>query len=129
MVQHFKGRNSPLKCVDQFPSITKHCQRFLKYGWNHVYVKTIQEIWNRFVGNNEIAKLESVEEPFDETAELMLKCLHYVLIIGLKDMEIDLDEFWTKTISQDIISKQPIYKISLKINSSSDPKLFRTFQR
>ena len=129
MVQHFKGRNSPLKCVHQFPSITKHCQRFLKYQWNHVYVKTIQEIWNRFVGNNEIAKLESVEEPFDETAELMLKCLHYVLIIGIKNMEINLDEFWTKTTSYDIISKQPVYEISLMINPSYDPKHIETFQR
>ena len=57
MVEHFQRRNSPLKCVHQYPTTEKHQERFLKHGWNYVYVKTIQDIWNRFVDTNEVAKL------------------------------------------------------------------------
>ena len=57
MVQHFQRRNSPLKCVHQYPTTEKHRERFLKHGWNHVYVKTIQDIWNRFVDTSEKEKL------------------------------------------------------------------------
>ena len=39
MVQHFKRRNSPLKCVHEYPTTEKHQERFLKHGWNNVYVK------------------------------------------------------------------------------------------
>ena len=57
MVQHFQRRNSPLKCVYHYPTIESHRERFTKHGWNPVYVKTIQEIWNRFVDVSEIVNL------------------------------------------------------------------------
>ena len=125
MVQHFKRRNSPLKCVHQYPTTEKHRERFLKHGWNNVYVKTIQDIWNRFVDTNERVKLESVDEPFDEASELMLKCLHYVLIIGVKNMELGLDDFWTNTMPFDTVPNQ----INLKVQTPTNFELNRTFQR
>ena len=125
MVQHFQRRNSPLKCVHQYPTTEKHRERFLKHGWNNVYVKTIQDIWNRFVDTNERVKLESVDEPFDEASELMLKCLHYVLIIGVKNMELGLDDFWTSTMPFDTVPCQ----MNLKVQTPTNFELNRTFQR
>ena len=100
-------------------------ERFLKHGWNNVYVKTIQDIWNRFVDTYEREKLESVDEPFDEAPELMLKCLHYVLIIGVKNMELGLDDFWTSTMPFDTVPNQ----INLKVETQTNFELNRTFQR
>ena len=72
-----------------------------------------------------ILKIESVDEPFDEAPELMLKCLHYVLIIGVKNMELVLDEFWTSTMPFETVSNQ----IDLKVQTVSNLDLSQTFQR
>ena len=72
-----------------------------------------------------ILKIESVDEPFDEAPELMLKCLHYVLIIGVKNMELGLDDFWTSTMPFDIVPNQ----MNLKVQTPTNFELNRTFQR
>ena len=72
-----------------------------------------------------ILKIESVDEPFDEAPELMLKCLHYVLIIGVKNVELDLDDFWTSTVPYKTIPNQ----IELNIQTPSNLELSQTFQR
>ena len=74
-------------------------------------------------------KLESVEEPFDEVPELMLKCLHYVLIIGIKNMELNLDDFWTKSEHTKTDIKHPVYETPLEIQPSSELQQSQLFQR
>ena len=72
-----------------------------------------------------ILKIESVDEPFDEAPELMLKCLHYVLIIGVKNMELGLDDFWTSNIPFDTVPN----RINLKVQTPTNLELNQTFQR
>ena len=72
-----------------------------------------------------ILKIESVDEPFDEAPELMLKCLHYVLIIGVRNMELGLDDFWTNTMPFDTVPNQ----INMKIQTPINLELNQTFQR
>ena len=55
----------------------------------------------------------------------MLKCLHYVLIIGVKNMELGLDDFWTSTMPFDTVP----YQINLKVQTPTNFELNRTFQR
>ena len=93
MMEHFNRRNSPLRCVQHYPTVQDHHQRFLNLGCNRVYVKTIHDIWKRFVGDTEGGRLAGIET-FDEVPELMLKCLHYVLIVGIKTLTLTLPDFW-----------------------------------
>ena len=93
MVEHFKQRNSALKCVTHFPTIKDHKERFLQH-LDQVCVKSVEAIWKNFVTDSQIEVLNQCEV-FDEVPELMLKCLHYVLIIGLKNCPLRLDKFWT----------------------------------
>ena len=73
-----------------------------------------------------ILKIESVDEPFDEASELMLKCLHYVLIIGVKNVELGLDDFWTgSTMPFDTVPN----KVNLKVETQTNFELNQTFQR
>ena len=75
MVNHFAKRNSAIKCVQHYPSIDFQKKRFLRFGWDSVVVKTIEEIWKYYINDSEMERLLKIE-PFDEAAELMLKCLH-----------------------------------------------------
>merc|ERR1712150_8582 len=75
MINHFAKRNSTIKCVQHYPSIYSQKQRFLRFGWDSVVVKTIEEIWKYYINDSEMERLLKIE-PFDEAAELMLKCLH-----------------------------------------------------
>ena len=72
-----------------------------------------------------ILKIESVDEPFDEAPELMLKCLHYVLIIGVKNMELEMDDFWTSAMPFETVPNQ----IDLKVQTPTNLELNQTFQR
>ena len=72
-----------------------------------------------------ILKIESVDEPFDEAPELMLKCLHYVLIIGVKNMELEMDDFWTSAMPFETVPNQ----IDLKVHTPTNLELNQTFQR
>ena len=82
MTNHFRNRNSAIKCVQHYPSISAQKQRFLSLRWKTVIVKTIEEIWKYYINESEQKRLNEIE-PFDESAELILKCLHYVLIVGI----------------------------------------------
>ena len=55
----------------------------------------------------------------------MLKCLHYVLIIGFKNMELTLDDFWTKTQTYDGVLKET----NLKVETPTNLELSQTIQR
>ena len=103
MTDHFEKRNSALKCVKTYPTIEHHRSRFLKFGWDKVLIRTIENIWKYYMNESETTRLNKVED-FDEVPELMLKCLHYVLIIGIKGVELKLDPFWT-SIEKDLLLK------------------------
>ena len=94
MTDHFEKRNSSLKCVKSYPTIEHHRQRFLSFGWDKVEIQTIERIWKQFMNDSEMKRLNDIED-FDEVPELMLKCLHYVLIIGIKGLDLNLSPFWT----------------------------------
>lgn len=105
MLEHFQKRNSSLKCVEHYPTVEHHRQRFLAHGWDDVYIDTIEHLWKTHVGSTEMSRLNSVE-CFDEAPELMLKCLHYVLIMGTKNMKIPMDPCWSLKV--DTITTCPI---------------------
>ena len=96
-------------------------------GWNLFLTLGTNSIEKSFAGYEVlILKIESVDEPFDEASELMLKCLHYVLIIGVKNMELGLDDFWTgSTMPFDTVPNQ----MNLKVETPTNFELNRTFQR
>ena len=122
MVNHFEKRNSSLKCVKNYPTTDQHRQRFLNHGWDQVYVRTIQEIWNKFVNEADMKLLDSVEM-FDEAPELMLKCLHYVLIIGTWKVQLPLESFWVKP------NDQTTESLKLHIQSIQPSNNAELFQR
>jgi tRNA wybutosine-synthesizing protein 4 len=78
MVKHFKNRNSAIKCVHHYPTVEDHIRRFKCFGWTSVEVTTIGDIWKRHIDSEAVNLINC--EHFDEAAELMLKCSHYVLI-------------------------------------------------
>ena len=83
MTAHFKKRNSAIKCVQHHPTIEAQENRFKGFGWGPVIVRTIEEIWKKYMNESEMTRLSELEL-FDEAPELMSKCLHYVLILAVK---------------------------------------------
>ena len=91
MTQHFSKRNSPLKCIEKYPDLDRHRLRFSD-KCQQIYVQTVEEIWKRFVQNHDFP----ASEIFDEVPEFISKCLHYILIIAAKNIDLNLDHFWSK---------------------------------
>jgi len=82
MTSHFRKRNSPLKCVDTFPTIDHHTKRFESLGWT-TKIHTISEIMRHFHGESERHQAATkCNDQFDEFEELQLKCSHYILVLA-----------------------------------------------
>ena len=85
MKRHFSNRGSPLKCIDFYPTTSDHRRRFLDLGWTSCRIQTIEQIVRTYFGASERDRIRTkVDDPFDEAEELLLKCSHYVLIVGEK---------------------------------------------
>ena len=85
MKNHFSNRGSPLKCIDNYPTTCHHFDRFMSLGWTECLIQTIDQIVKTFLGVSERDRIRTiVDDPFDETEELQLKCSHYILIVGTK---------------------------------------------
>ena len=53
MTNHFASRNSPLRCIQTYPTIDHHTRRFRDIGMTHVEVRTLSEIVSRFGDHQE----------------------------------------------------------------------------
>ena len=83
MFKHFQKRNSPLKCVEYYPTMLDHQRRFMSLGWSRCHIFTIDVIFNENVGlRDRIRWKKTVGEQFDETEEFKLKCTHYIVLVG-----------------------------------------------
>ena len=53
MANHFASRNSPLRCIQTYPTIDHHKRRFRDIGMTHIEVRTLSEIVSRFGDHQE----------------------------------------------------------------------------
>ncbi|KAG9496976.1 tRNA methyltransferase ppm2 [Fusarium musae] len=81
MLKHFNKLNTPLKSVDEYPTVESQRRRFQERGWSSVDVWDLWEVWNSdlFLDSAERAALDDVE-PFDEWEEFVLFSRHYVVL-------------------------------------------------
>lgn len=78
MLYHFSHLNSPLQCVEKYPTKQLQRQRFEQIFAN-ANVIDLLEGWNQLVSTKRKAAVALIEE-FDEWEELILYCQHYVII-------------------------------------------------
>ncbi|KAK2927506.1 JmjC domain [Fusarium oxysporum f. sp. vasinfectum] len=81
MLKHFNKLNTPLKSVDEYPTVESQRHRFQERGWSSVDVWDLWDAWNSdlFLDSTERAALDNVE-PFDEWEEFILFSRHYVVL-------------------------------------------------
>ena len=81
MLRHFKKLNSPLKCIQAYPSLETQQARFCSRGWRQATAINLWELWSDsgFLNPAQRLKLDEVE-PFDEWEELALFASHYFLL-------------------------------------------------
>jgi len=96
MTNHFASRNSPLRCIQTYPTIDHHTRRFRDIGMTHVEVRTLSEIMSRFGDHqgNDATHADQVGtgisgDQFDEFEEVQLKCSHYIILLATNSDEIN----------------------------------------
>lgn len=78
MLYHFSHLNSPLQCVETYPTKQLQRNRFKEFFTNAEVIDLL-EGWNQMVPTDRKALVALIEE-FDEWEELILYCHHYVVI-------------------------------------------------
>ncbi|KAI9809943.1 MAG: hypothetical protein M1825_000376 [Sarcosagium campestre] len=83
MLKHFRKLQSPLRSVQQHPSLDSQHQRFYTNGWSSVNVRDLWSLWcdSDFVKVDERVHLNSIE-PFDEWEDFALFASHYFLLVA-----------------------------------------------
>ncbi|KAI6781992.1 uncharacterized protein J7T54_003411 [Emericellopsis cladophorae] len=81
MLRHFEKLNTPIKSVQQYPTVDSQRERFKDRGWAQVDIWDLWEAWSSsvFMTSAERMALDQVE-PFDEWEELMLFGRHYSVL-------------------------------------------------
>lgn len=89
MMQHFEKLQTPLRCINNYPSLQHQRQRFLDLGWGQVAVSSLWDLWrdSRFLSYEERIALNDVE-PFDEWEEFALFASHYFVAVTIKTTDI-----------------------------------------
>jgi len=94
MIQHFEKLQTPLRCVNRYPSLQHQRQRFLDLGWDQVAASSLWDLWrdSQFLSDEERVALNDVE-PFDEWEEFGLFATHYFVAVAVKttDVEVPLE--------------------------------------
>lgn len=94
MIKHFEKLQTPLKCVNKYPSLQHQRQRFLDLGWDQVAASSLWDLWrdSQFLSDEERVALNDVE-PFDEWEEFALFTTHYFIAVAVKttDVEVPLE--------------------------------------
>lgn len=78
MLYHFSHLNSPLQCVEEYPTKQLQRDRFKNF-YNSAEVLDLLEGWNQLILLARKAAIALIED-FDEWEELILYCHHYVMI-------------------------------------------------
>ncbi|KAK1248091.1 hypothetical protein MKX07_000979 [Trichoderma sp. CBMAI-0711] len=81
MLSHFVKLNTPLRSIEQYPSIDSQVNRFRERGWHRVDIKDLWQTWSsdQFLSDSERMALDDVE-PFDEWEEFILFARHYFIL-------------------------------------------------
>lgn len=84
MQKHFAKTGSPLKCINTYPSIQSHKERFLKLGWSFCECSDMTDVYVNLISKEKRKELEQIEL-FDEFEEWHLKCCHYMILCAHKE--------------------------------------------
>lgn len=89
MIQHFEKLQTPLRCVNKYPSLQHQRQRFLDLGWDQVAASSLWDLWrdSRFLSDEERIALKDVE-PFDEWEEFALFASHYFVAVAVTSTDV-----------------------------------------
>ncbi|EHK18658.1 uncharacterized protein TRIVIDRAFT_44191 [Trichoderma virens Gv29-8] len=81
MLSHFVKLGTPLRSVEQYPTVESQVRRFQDRGWPRVEIKDLWQAWSseEFVTDSERIALDDVE-PFDEWEEFILFARHYSIL-------------------------------------------------
>ncbi len=83
MMAHFDKLQTPLRAVQQYPTITDQRKRFEDLGWSITSARNLWELWSssEFASSTERKELDKLE-PFDEWEEFALFGCHYFLLVA-----------------------------------------------
>ncbi|KAL7952306.1 hypothetical protein V8C34DRAFT_323821 [Trichoderma compactum] len=86
MLGHFVKLGTPLRSVEQYPTVESQASRFQDRGWPHVEIKDLWQAWSseEFVSDSERTALDDIE-PFDEWEEFILFARHYSILHACTD--------------------------------------------
>ncbi|PTB74105.1 LCM-domain-containing protein [Trichoderma longibrachiatum ATCC 18648] len=86
MLGHFVKLNTPLRSIEQYPTMESQVDRFQGRGWPRVDIKDLWQTWSseQFVSDSERMALDEVE-PFDEWEEFILFARHYFILHASTD--------------------------------------------
>lgn len=81
MLSHFVKLGTPLRSIEQYPTLESQANRFQDRGWPRVEIKDLWQTWSseQFVSDSERIALDYVE-PFDEWEEFILFARHYFIL-------------------------------------------------
>jgi len=79
MKKHFTTLQSPLRCIDSYPTLESQIERFRALGWKYCSAMDMNEFFYSFISKDERERISNIEA-FDEFEEWHLKCAHYVLV-------------------------------------------------
>ncbi|KAH0495546.1 hypothetical protein TgHK011_009089 [Trichoderma gracile] len=86
MLSHFVKLNTPLRSVEQYPTVESQVNRFRERGWSRIDIKDLWQTWSsdEFLSDSERMALDDVE-PFDEWEEFILFARHYFILHASTD--------------------------------------------
>lgn len=81
IVRHFGKLGTPLRSIDQYPTLDSQKSRFVNRGWHQVETWDLWEVWSSdcFLAPFERARLDDVE-PFDEWEDFILFARHHFIL-------------------------------------------------
>ncbi|KAI0464328.1 hypothetical protein LJB42_001939 [Komagataella kurtzmanii] len=78
MLYHFSRLDSPLQCVQTYPTIEEQCERITSLGFNNVEARDLFHFWKALSADIK-SKIASVEA-FDEWEEFVMYAQHYIVL-------------------------------------------------
>eukprot|EP00112_Aurelia_sp_Birch-Aquarium-sp1_P016678 Seg3801.4 transcript_id=Seg3801.4/GoldUCD/mRNA.D3Y31 product="tRNA wybutosine-synthesizing protein 4" protein_id=Seg3801.4/GoldUCD/D3Y31 len=81
MQKHFNKLQTPLKCIDSYPTKRSQIERFISMGWSDADAMDMNEFYYNVISEEERNRIDCIE-PFDEFEEWHLKCMHYNLAVA-----------------------------------------------
>lgn len=86
MINHFKSYNSPLNCIEAYPTLKHQIQRFEHRRWGVRMAKDLYRFWKEDISQEDKQFVESVEQ-FDEFEEFILFGQHYFILHAVNTLE------------------------------------------